>query len=391
MRRIAIVLCLAALTALLAGCTGSHEKPCNTEDATSVVLVTSPCSNQPSTSSAYLTEIIQSVVNADGEISVVSAQGKPRVELGAQRIGSADSSTTSREIQNERIVAELTAQVKTLNATTEEIDFLGALSLAYRETASMEGPAKIIVCGNGLQTCGLIQFQRGLLEAEPEDVVAYYEAELPDLSGASIEWLYCGDTTAPQEELRASQMSNLRAIWKGLIEASGGSVVFLDENPEGSEPAAQRPSVSCVSVPSLEPMAVIDDHAQKSISLPNDEVFGFLPDTADLKDPIAAAEGIRDLVAKYPDILDASIVVTGHTASLPTSQDENLYQLGMKRAQAVKEVLVSEGVSPSCISCESRGSLDNLDANGNPNDLDENGLQIPELAQANRKVVVSFE
>lgn len=179
MRRIAIVLCLAALTALLAGCTGSHEKPCNTEGATSVVLVTSPCSNQPSTSSAYLTEIIQSVVNADGEISIVSAQGKPRVELGAQRIGSADSSATSREIQNERIVAELTAQVKTLNATTEEIDFLGALSLAYRETASMEGPAKIIVCGNGLQTCGLIQFQRGFWKQSPKTLLRITKRSCP--------------------------------------------------------------------------------------------------------------------------------------------------------------------------------------------------------------------
>lgn len=390
MKKILIVLCSAALIALLTGCDASRENPHANEGA-SIALITSPCNNQPAVSSAYLSEIIQNVVDADEEIAIISAQGKPKMELGAQRIGSTDSSATSREIQNERIVAELTAQVKSLNATTEEIDYLEALSLAYRETASMEDPTKIIVCGSGLQTCGLIQFQRGLLEAEAEDVVAYYKAELPDLSGANIEWLYCGDTTSPQEELHASQVANLKAIWKGLIEASGGSVVFLDENPETSEPAAHLPSVSCISIPNLDPMVVASSQTQASISLPNDEVFGFLPGTAELKDPQAAAEGIRNLIVKYPNICDANVVVTGHTASLPTSQEEDLYQLGIERAQAMKEILVSEGVNPSCIDCESRGSLDNLDANGNPNDLDENGLQVPELAQANRKVIVSFE
>lgn len=391
MKKLFIALCLAALMAILTGCTMSHENSYNAEDGTNVVLVTSPCSNQPTASGSYLTEVIQNVVNSDGEISIVSAQGQPRVELGAQRIGSTDSSATSREIQNERIVAELTAQVKSLSATTEEIDYLEALSLAYREAASMEGATKIIVCGSGLQTCGFVQFQRGLLEAEPEDVVAYYKSELPNLNGANVEWLYCGDTIAPQEELRASQVSNLRSIWKGLIEASGGNVTFLDENPETYEPTTQRPSVSCVNVPSLEPMAVESGQTQTSISLPNDEVFGFLPDTAELKDPQAAAEGVRSLVAEYPDIRDANVVVTGHTASLPTSKEEDLYRLGMGRAETMKEILVAEGISSSRIICESRGSLDNMDASDKPNDLDENGRQIPELAQANRKVVVSFE
>lgn len=390
MKKLLIVLCSAALIALLTGCDASRENS-HANEGVSIALITSPCNNQPAVSSAYLSEIIQNVVDADEEIVIISAQGKPKMELGAQRIGSTDSSATSREIQNERIVAELTTQVKSLNATTEEIDYLEALSLACRETASMKEPTKIIVCGSGLQTCGLIQFQQGLLEAEPKDVVEYYKAELPNLSGANIEWLYCGDTTAPQEELHASQVANLKAIWKGLIEASGGSVVFLDENPETSEPATHLPSVSCISIPNLDPMVVASSQDRASISLPNDEAFGFLPGTAKLKDPQAAAEGIKNLIVKYPNICDANVVVTGHTASLSTSQEEDLYQLGMERAQAMKEILVSEGVNPSCIDCESRGSLDNLDANGNPNDLDENGLQIPELAQANRKVIVSFE
>lgn len=246
-----------------------------------------------------------------------------------------------------------------------------------------DGATRVIVYGSGLSTEGLVKFQDGLVAANPEEVAKRLADELPDLSGASIEWFFCGDTVPPQDAPSPSQRQAIRTLWQTVLETCGASVTFNEDLPAGDAELADLPKVTCVDLP--DPIGF-----SATIELPDDATFGFVPDTAELLDAEAALSEITRIISESPEAKSCAVRVTGRTATLSNSPAdiERCDELGLQRAQAVADLLVEAGVPEENVTVSSRGCRDNV---GDKYDLDANGRQIPELAQANRTVLIEFE
>ena len=375
----ALVVALAVATAL-SGCGATSQ-----QQRQNAVLVLANAMNNPAPAADQLLPLIEEVAESQGELAVIVADGQPFAALPSTAIGSDDPSATSRNLQNESTCASLASQVASIAAKTPEVDILAALDMAQREAATMgEGSTKVIVYASGLSTTGLLNFQDGLISANPDELAKRLGGELPDLAGAAIEWFFCGDTKAPQKSPSSSQRRAIQTLWQAVIEACGGEISFADELPaEGSDKAAELPQVTCVDLP--DPIGF-----SGSIELPDDATFGFVPDTAELLDEQAARAEIERLVQENPQAKACAVGVTGRTATLSSAPEdiECCDQLGLQRAQAIADLLIDAGIPEENVTVSTRGCRDNV---GDKYDLDASGRQIPELAQANRTVHIQFE
>ena len=77
-------------------------------------------------------------------------------------------------------------------------------------------------------------------------------------------------------------------------------------------------------------------------------------------------EGERDIVDEICEVMaevtSLRIIITGHTDN-SGDPDKNLRYFGRKRAEALKDYMVSKGVSPDQIRCESRGQNEPIASN----------------------------
>jgi OOP family OmpA-OmpF porin len=91
---------------------------------------------------------------------------------------------------------------------------------------------------------------------------------------------------------------------------------------------------------------------KQSYSLSGDVLFGFgRSDYRDIGDE--ARQAVRDLVGQLPR-KDSAIEVVGHTDRIGTEAANQV--LGLRRAQAVRQLLVENGIAPSQVTARSAGS-----------------------------------
>lgn len=379
--RIAMALgLLAAMATPLAGCSAEDASPKN------VVFVLCNTQGNKAADQDVVSHYLDEVCETHGTAAAIVCDGDPYVALEATEIGSNDSSEKSRRLANDATVASLSSQMVSCAAESAEVDILKGIDMAARISSSMpEGDTEIAVFSNGLQTTGLLQWQEGLLNADPHEVADYYECELPDLSGVSVTWHNLGETSEPQKAPSIAQRESIQAVWEAVLSECGATVSFEEGVADGSV-EGDLPSVTCIDMPEPVRFSLADEE----IVLPGNEVFGFEPDSAVLLDEAAAREAVECLVAKNPGIRQLKLNVVGHTATVSTLEADIAAcdELGLQRAERIASLFVEAGVPENNITISSRGSRDNV---AERYDLDSAGRQIPAKAQANRFVSVSFE
>lgn len=324
--------------------------------------------------------VAQVVVDAlaqDTACTVVRADGRPAVVDSFRLRSTAQNPLTVQREQREAL-RRFDAAIEGVRAAVAEVDQLAALTLAARAVAGAPGTRRIIMIDSGLQTAGALRFQDGgvldAVAADLADRLATMRA-LPELRGVEVVLVGIGDVVEPQEPIGEPGRQALLAIWTEIVQRAGGQHLVV-ATPVPARPApAGLPPVSVVPV-AVAPGPVLTDPVPLG-----DSAVGFLPDSADLRDPAAA----RTVLAPYVTVLRAGqqrVRLTGTTSSAGTA--DGRLALSLARAEVVRGLLVAGGVDATTVDVRGLGA----DFPGFVPDRDADGTLDPIRAARNRRVIL---
>ena len=394
---VAGVLAVLAVSSLLAGCGSGPEATgagagggggsisCPVPDGPIAVAV-SGRANSPAPVLAPVAEQIvrESVerVPVDGvgpRLTLVGIDGRPE-PLGSAAFPPRSQNDIAIGRERRTFLDSFRQSVSTVRAKAPEVDDLAALDVAARAARSGESAGTVVFIDSGLQTVDPLDFrQPGVLDADPVEVVAFLErtGAIPDLNGLTVIFVGIGDTAPPQKGLDVARRERLVALWSEIAKAGGAACVHVDSAPRGGGAPTGVPRVGKVPVP---PPPVADFSALGTTVLPDDGTVGFVPGRAVLRDPRAAAEVLRPFGDWLLDDRDRRVDLTGTTARFGDLAGQ--IELATLRAEAIKQVLVDQGVDPAQITTRGVGS----EFPEYVNDQGSDGSLLPGPAAANRTV-----
>ncbi|MGY1987745.1 OmpA family protein [Blastococcus sp. SYSU DS0669] len=362
-RRLPAVAGSLAVAWTLIGCTATPPA----DPSGGLAVVVGAHSNMPPAAAVdgVAEQVLTNAVRTRAEMSVVVADGAPFVVEDARSTGA----------DRESLDQHLTSAA----ARTPETDLLAALGLAAAEISAADGRRTVLVVDSGLSTTGALDFrQRGLLDADPADVVASLQAAgaLPDLSGVHVVFQGLGDTAAPQPPLGEAVRRQLADLWTAVALAAGALDVTVERTPLEGEPVAGLPPVSLIGpgggVTCTQNTVVLDGGA-----------VAFQADTAAFQDAAAAAAKLQP-VADRMRAAGVTATLTGTTADV--GDDDGQRRLSQQRAQAVADLLGDLGVPAERMTVLGLGS----DFPGYVQDRDGNGTLLPAAAAQNRRVTIEL-
>jgi len=327
---------------------------------------------------------INSAINAHQPITIIRLDGDPRVVF-SQAFSPQGLNPQAQKVERNNYVTSLndilqgTTQTSTdIRAQVPQADVLGALAVAASEVPQ---GGNVIVLDSGLQTTEPLNFSTGLLGDDPHTITDYlkHADELPDLSGRRVYFFGLGWTAAPQPALGINNRNKVTQIWTKIAQAAHARCVWADPTADTASAVPNRPPVSIVIPPPPPPVPV-----PCSVTNLNDaNNVGFDFDSTIFRDPV----GARATLQKLADVIlrtDESVTLTGSTSS--EGSDQYNLALSLRRANAVKAVLVQLGVPASRITTFGDGSH----LPGRLNDRGPNGQLLIGPAIQNRKVVAKL-
>lgn len=267
---------------------------------------------------------------------------------------------------------------------TEGADFIQAFTVAARsfDSTATSSNKVIVVVGNGLQTTGQVNFSdTGIPQMSAiSGLITQLEQQgaLPDLQGATVDWIGMGVTDGTnQEKFNEQSLDALTAFWTAFILASNGHIGSIQ-----GEITAGTPDPKSIKTNAI---AALPDACVEA-TLTSEQGFNFLPNLPEFIDIAQARIGAESIAQelKSKKGCTGTITVTGYTAS---GVDQSLYEYGsnyalsLQRAEAFKQLLVEAGVS---VPIEAVGG-----DKGPFNDWDSSGKFSEELGKQNRMVVIS--
>ncbi len=375
------LLAVVASAALVAGLAGCEEE---VEPTGGVAFVVGARSNMPAPQlDGRALQVLDTAVADQSRVSITVADGEPSlVEPGAIDLlvdgGTSQARDVGRTENRQRVLDGLASA----RADDEETDLLKALDLGARSIESAPGERTVVIVDSGLSTVSPLDFrQPGLLDADPETLAGdLAEAGyLPDLEGVTVVLQGIGDTFAPQAPLDLPQRTNLIAIWEAIIRAASAAEVVVERTPLTDSPADGLPRVTPIPVPAP---GTGDVPEPCTVTLLNESVR-FEPDSADFVDADEAGRVLAPLAQQLAQP-GVSATVTGTTADV--GDIDGQIELSLRRAQAVRALLVELGARPDSMTAIGLGS----DFPGYVEDHDADGRLLEDKAEQNRKVVVQI-
>lgn len=196
--------------------------------------------------------------------------------------------------------------------------------------------------------------------------------QLPELDGVDVVCI-AAPTAEPQEELSQTDKEMIEQLYSKIFQkCNAKSVTFTS-----AENSSDTPVPSALSI---HPVQVTKDTDAVRIVLDANSV-AFAEDSDVLLDETKARKSIQDAADKIID-WKGTIFVCGNTAS---GDEQKALQLSLKRAQVVTEILLQYGLEQSQIEMSIGFGFTGPYYQ---NDVDSEGNQIENLAQANRTVVL---
>ena len=298
-----------------------------------------------------IVDLLKATADAEKEIVVYRVDGDP-TEAFRNRFSSLTRPKKPRELEVEDYVGRVEQLLTGIRPVEPEAAPLAAVTLAARDTRPGD---TVILIDSGLQTVAPLDFRTpGWLLAEPDDVVtSLAEARaIPDLVGRRVILLGIGDTIEPQQDLDGPRRDNLIDIWEAIVAASGATCVeVLPYPPRDETPIPGVVPVSEVPIPQPEPPAMVS--CGDDLVLYNGEAVGFEPDQAIFRD----REGAARFLQPYVELIrneERRVHLIGTTARWGSEQGQR--DLALRRAEAVKALLVEMGVPADWITTEGAGS-----------------------------------
>ncbi|MCD7756455.1 MAG: hypothetical protein LUJ09_09085 [Firmicutes bacterium] len=397
---ISLFLAVCTLAMVLTGCGGTDSTSVVQEAPSAICYVIGNHANSQAINynSPLVQDNVYECILNYGFISVVEVDGSPDViaadsyDIDAKYKGASEEHL-KRDAQSK--ATNLINAMSGVIAHDAEADYLEALNLAVRSLASLDGYASktIVVLGTGLSTSGLMNFQNNLFAAEPE-AIAELLAEMdavPDFTGITVVWQQLGDVAAPQS-MTHSQKVKLQEIWAAVVQRGGGDFICNDIMPLAVDTSLTYPEVSVVELPKETPISfesaitqANEEGSEQSSSafdtpiILSEEEVEFYPDSANYLEPQAALETLLP-IAEYllSDGNTTELVLAGTIAG--DSCGDSGMELSLRRAEAVRDSLVSLGVPAERLVCVGCGCYD-------PWHISGVGTSSA-LAQQNRKVVL---
>ncbi|HEV7183682.1 MAG TPA: OmpA family protein [Leifsonia sp.] len=376
---VAAVVSLAACLTACASATAAGAS-CDQSAKRNLGVVAGSTANAPTASlAASAVAQLTAVGKSNGSVTVVVPSGKPQV-MGTTDIGSTAQDAVVCQSDQRNKLAQITAYINALKASSPEVDFLGSLDQAARNLGS--NPMGVLVVGSGLQTTDPLNFAAsGVLYADPAQVVSDLRSRglLPtDLKGVTVYWSGMGDVAGSQTALTIPARSNLAAIWTAIVKAAGGTLSLLPEPASGAA-ASGLPAVTAVPVEAVQTKT----DWTHPIVIRNSDLL-FTKDTATFSNPAAASAVLQQLV---PSIKQngQTVTITGTASKDQATNNAADTALSLKRADAVKTALVGLGVPASLLSTAGVG----YQWCGWKSETDASGAYSDALAEQNRSVILT--
>jgi len=330
-----------------------------------------------------VTAVLNSAIDANQMVTLVRLDGKPKIIFSQAFTPGANAQLTkqarNKYVTNLNQILQGTPQPTTdIRAQAPQADVLDALAEA---ASTVPAGGDVVVMDSGLQTVEPLDFRTGLLSDDPSSIVDYlrHADELPDLKGRHIYFTGLGWTASPQPALSISERQKVVQIWEQIAQAAGAACVALDQTANTSNAVPDRPPVAIVTPPPPPPPPT----SCSVINLGDANNVGFEFDSTTFRDPSGARATLQELanVLMQPG---ESVTLTGSTSS--EGSDQYNLDLSLRRANAVKAVLVQLGVPSSEIQTFGDGSH----LPGRLNDRGANGQLLIGPAIQNRKVVAKL-
>lgn len=318
-----------------------------------------------------------------GNVSLVKLDGSPKVYYQADIPKPEVKGLT--ESKKSTIASGYTEQlvnkIRDAHPETAEVDVLKAIQqAAITLQGSSENADKVLVImDSGLSTTGYVDFTKGLLEAEVDNIVEKLKiAEaIPDLKAVRVVWMFSGQTANPQQELSERQKKKLKEIWSSILVEGGATEVHFTSDIATEIADNSYPEVSTVNVESRS----IEVETIETVVLDNTSVQ-FVGDKATFVNKDLAMTYIEKVAEELHSHPQNKVYVIGTTA---TGDREFCNQLSSDRAQVVADILVNElGISDTQLVPLGLGFSDPWHIA----DTDDSGKYIEELASQNRKVLI---
>lgn len=398
-KKVLVAMFIMALAIVgLAGCGSSEKTTANGGPQALSIVIGAHANNMGiNLNNIVVQDTVSNAVKSNGYISVVCVDGEPDpIAANLYEIPDMYKNANTTKLEADALMKanNLLVELASIKANDPESDVLESLRLAVRSLADISGMEKtILVMDSGLSTTGVMDFNRNLILADPDDLAdtLYQKAAIPNFEGVTVIWLQMGDVAAPQEELTSAQRESLTAIWRAIIEKTGGTVIFSEApaNPAGD---ASYPDVTPVELPNEMPIsydaAVVEEAAAKETESElfnepqflSEEQVKFIGDSDQYINEASAIEviaPIADYMVAHPDF---ELLLIGTTAGDETT--DYSIRLSKARADTVKATLISLGVPEERILTLGLGSSDPWHIYGVGTGMDD------PMAVSNRKVVL---
>jgi outer membrane protein OmpA-like peptidoglycan-associated protein len=359
--------------------------PCLQAASGPLVIAVGNHANQPTpTLPADVQEALLRAAYHGRPISIVRVDGAP-TSLGTETFRS-DAKNDERFRQDlADFLGGVAGAAANAKAVKPEADPLDAIALAA-DAAGTGGT--VILIDSGLQTVAPLDFdQPGLIDADPADIADFLSStnELPHLAGDRFITVGIGYTAPPQAGLTIADRDNLTAIWAAIAAKAGAECEGAIAGGGSDAATKGLPAVTPIAiVPPTNPTLPAPTSCQP-VSIRDSGVLRFQPDLARFVDASGAKSALQQLADEISG-QRLTVTLTGTTSSAggDGSNDASRVKLSVDRANAVRAVLIADGVPAASIT--TRGAGDVFD--GFVTDRDGNGDLIPALAARNRQVIV---
>jgi outer membrane protein OmpA-like peptidoglycan-associated protein len=390
LRQAGAIACAVVTAGVVSGGCGSSPGPsgdappaCISLKAPLALAIGARANNPAPALTPAVTTLLNSAVDAYKTVTLVRLDGQPKVVFSQALSPGANTQTTKQAkdkyVANlNRVLAGTSQQATDIRAQVQQADPLDALAVA---ASTVPAGGDVIMMDSGLQTSEPLDFRTGLLSDDPRSIVEFLRQanELPDLKGRHVYFVGLGWTASPQPALSISNRAKVVEIWKEIARAAGATCVATDETANTRSAVANRPPVAIVKPPPP-PRPVISCAV---VNLGDANHVGFIVNSTTFRDPSGARTTLGQ-IAKLMLRTGESVTLTGSTSSEGTDQYNN--RLSLRRAEAVKAVLLQLGVPAARISAIGDGSH----LPGRVNDRGPNGTLLIGPAIEDRKVVAKL-
>lgn len=347
-----------------------------------VVITDLTASVASATSSAVFDEAISAASLEGRDYLVVAVDGGDARQVAQGRLSSdANERSATRKNESEAMPGCLRDLVLQTAAPTQPGSDLHSAFQLVTSVVPLDAGDVVVVSSDLLTNVGQWQLDAHSTASEsPRDVAAAWLANAPiDMGGAALVWSGIADA----DEVPNNRIAWLRELASGLCEElnATGCDAITTPGSVGSRatdvPSGPHDPAIVWAEAAVEPDA---DLQTCTIDLPGALLFN---SNSDVVTSAARAE----LERWVPVITSGErTIITGHTASPQDSTPEGLVEFSLRRATAVRDVLVELGVDPAKLEVRGAGDTDPVVEDRLPNgSLDES------VAGANRRVEIRIE